>query len=123
MKRIVENIDRNFIKYSFFVFCLLIIISWGYILASEPESLGKLFDEKNGEYLLRFIKRLFGMNEKQPAFLNKEMWKQGMLLSLQTFEMSILATGIATIGMFFLVIPSARNIADGKLVLKKKMVL
>ncbi len=120
MKRIVENIDRNFIKYSFFVFCLLVIISWGYILASEPESLGKLFDEKNGEYLLRFIKRLFGMNEKQPAFLNKEMWKQGMLLSLQTFEMSILATGIATVGMLLLVIPSARNIADGKLLLKKK---
>ena len=116
----IYNIKKNFIKYSFFTFCLLVIISWFYIFFSEPESLSKLFDERNIEYLIRFLKRLFGLNEEIPAFLDKEMWKQGLILSIQTFEMSILATGIATVGMLILVIPSARNVSNGKLTLNKK---
>ena len=116
----IYNIKKNFIKYSFFTFCLLVIISWFYIFFSEPESLSKLFDERNIEYLIRFLKRLFGLNEEIPAFLDKEMWKQGLILSIQTFEMSILATGIATVVMLILVIPSARNISNGKLTLNKK---
>ncbi len=70
--------------------------------------------------MIRFLKRLFGLNEEIPAFLDKEMWKQGLILSIQTFEMSILATGIATVVMLILVIPSARNISNVKLTLNKK---
>ena len=117
MKKII---DKHFIKYSFFIFCLLILVSWIYIFTTEPDSLSKVFDEKNLEFLSRFIKRLFGANETKPAFLDKQMWKQGLDLSIQTFEMSILATGIATFGMFVLVVPSAKNIADGRLTLNRK---
>lgn len=114
-----RKIDKYFIRYSFFLFCFLIILSWTYIFHTESDSLFKVFDERNMNYLSRFLRRLFGLNEEIPAFLNIEMWKQGLVLSIQTLEMSILATGIAAIGMFLFVIPSAKNIANGKLTLNR----
>ena len=114
-----RKIDKYFIRYSFFLFCSLIILSWTYIFHTESDSLFKVFDERNIGYLSRFLRRLFGLNEEIPAFLNIEMWKQGLVLSIQTLEMSILATGIATVGMFLFVIPAAKNISNGKLTLNK----
>lgn len=115
-----KNIEKHFIKYSFYLFCLLILISWIYILISEKNSLTTLFDTKNKDYLMRFLNRLLGKNEEIPAYTNKKMWMEAIKLSIQTFEMSILATGIATIGMIIFVVPSARNIENGKLTLHRK---
>lgn len=115
-----KNVDKHFIKYSFFLFCFLSIISWIYIFFTELDVLSSLFNGKNADYFTKFIKRLLGLNETVPAYLDKEMWKEGFSLSLQTFKMSILATGIASFGMFIFVISSARNILDGSLTLYRK---
>ena len=114
-----KNTDKNFIKYSFFIFCLLVAVSWSYIFSTDPESLSKLFDSRNTVHLSRFIGRLFGINEEVPAFFDKEMWKQAISLSIQTFQMSILATGIATFGMLVFVLFSAKNIVNGELTLHR----
>lgn len=115
-----KNIDKNFIKYSFFLFCILAVISWVYIFSIESKNMSNLFNKKNIDYLKRFLQRLIGKGETKPAFLDIEMWKEGFILSIKTFQMSIVATGIASIGMFLLVVPSAVNIANGKLTLYKR---
>lgn len=115
-----NSAEKNFIKYSFFLFCILTAVSWIYIFSNESEKIFSLMNKKNLEYLGKFIKRLFGMNEEVPAFMNMEMWKEGLILSMKTFEMSVLATGIASLGMLLLVIPSPSNIANGKLTLHKR---
>ena len=87
-----KSLEKNFIKYSFFAFCLLVAISWYYIFSANSEEIFKIFDSRNGMYLSRFLKRLIGVNEELPAYMDKEMWKQSLYLSIQTFQMSILAT-------------------------------
>lgn len=54
-----------------------------------------------------------GIGEELPAYLDPEMWQKALWLSWETFVMSILATGIAGMAMFLLVLPSARNVAQG----------
>lgn len=115
-----KNRSRHFIKYSFFIFCLLILISWIYIFIDTPENISKLFSLGNLKYFDRFLQRLFGKNEENPAFLDVEMWRQALFLMGQTFKMGISAIGIASIGMMIFVLPSARNIADGSLTLHKR---
>lgn len=114
-----KSLEKNFIKYSFFAFCLLVAISWYYIFSANSEEIFKIFDSRNGMYLSRFLKRLIGVNEELPAYMDKEMWKQSLYLSIQTFQMSILATGIATIGMLIFVLFSAKNVMSGELTLHK----
>lgn len=121
--KLLKHIDKYFIRYSFLAFIILSILSWAYIFKAEPKALSKLFDSKNYFYLTKFIKGLLGVGEENPAFLDKEMIKQALKLSYDTFMMSILATGIAAILMFMLVLFSAKNIANGRLTLNKNNLL
>lgn len=111
--------NRQFIKYSFSIFCLLILVSWIYVFSDASESISNLFNSRNPVYLNRFFRRLLGENEKNPAFLDIEMWKQALYLTIKTFETGILATGIASIGMMIFVLPFAANTVSGKLSLHK----
>lgn len=110
----------GFIKGSFIAFIGLIIISWLFILQSEPNSLSSLLDPKNGYFLKRFLSGLLGIGEEQPAFVDPNMWRTALKLSWDTFVMSILATGIASIGMLLFVLPAAKNVRDGSLTLSKR---
>lgn len=108
----------GFFKASILAFLGLIIASWIFVLQTEPDSFSSLFDPKNAVYLSRFLAGLLGVGEETPAFLDRAMWVKALKLSFDTFIMSILATGIATIGMLLLVLPAARNVKDGSLTLK-----
>lgn len=107
--------NKKFIRNSFYIFFMLIISSWIFVLTTNSSSIENIFQQKNLEYLMKFINRLFGKGETNPAFMDKKIWKEVFVLSIDTFKMSILATGIAAIGMLFFVLFSARNIVDGSL--------
>ncbi len=108
-----KHIDRYFIRYSFWAVLGLIGLSWGYILKDQPTALSELFRAENWDYLTEFLVGMAGVGEELPAYLDPEMWQKALWLSWETFVMSILATGIAGMTMFLLVLPSARNVAQG----------
>lgn len=108
-----KHLDRYFIRYSFWAVLGLIGLSWGYILKDQPTALSELFRTENWDYLTEFLAGMAGIGEELPAYLDPEMWQKALWLSWETFVMSILATGIAGIAMFLLVLPSARNVAQG----------
>ncbi|MGX2955497.1 PhnE/PtxC family ABC transporter permease [Ursidibacter sp. B-7004-1] len=111
----LRYLDRHFIKYSFWAVISLFIFSWGYILADQPDSLSTLFRVENVDYIVEFLSEMLGINEETPAYLDPEMWQKALWLSAETLLMSILATGMAAIGMLLFVLPAARNIAEGRL--------
>lgn len=108
------------IKVSIYMLIFLILTSWLYIFIVDGASLLDLFTVKNVTYAKKFIGGLLGIGEELPAFLNKDLWKNALNMSFETFMMSILAIGFATIGMLITVIPASRNVANGSLTLKKK---
>ncbi len=107
--------NKKFIKYSFLVFCFLTLFSWIFIFVKDGDEIENLLNSQNMNYLIKFFSRLFGQNEKNPAFLDKNIWTEVFYLSIETFKMGILSVGIAAFGMLSLVLFSARNIANGEL--------
>ncbi|MEH7108359.1 PhnE/PtxC family ABC transporter permease [Bacillus sp. JJ1764] len=99
---------------------LLIICSWLFILLGEHAQFFDLFSDKNYEAAKRFFEGLIGVNNQQPAFLDRESWSAALNLTLETLEMSVMAIGFSTIAAFLTVIPAARNIANGQLTGDKK---
>lgn len=110
---IFRHFDRYIVRYSALAVFILIIVSWLFILSEQPDTLSRLFNPKNVDYLLEFLAGMLGVDEEKPAYLDAEMWQQALLLSAETFAMSVLATGIAAFGMLLFVLPAARNVAYG----------
>ena len=115
MKTWLQHFDRHFVKYSFWAVLALIACSWLYILKDQPNALADLFRPENWDYLLEFVQGMLGIGEELPAYLDPDMWRQALILTWETFVMSILATGMAAFAMFVFVLPSARNVVRGKL--------
>lgn len=113
-----KNID--FIKFSVYLLMFLIITSWLYIAIVDGVDLVNLFSSKNASYTKKFVGGLFGIGEDVPAFLDKELWKNAIALSFETLIMSILAIGIAAIGMLITVVFASKNVANGRLTLEKR---
>ena len=110
----IKRLERHFIKYSFFSVLGLIALSWIYILKDQPKALSALFRAENWAYLVEFIEGMLGVGEETPAYLDPEMWHKALILSWETLLMSVLATGIAGIAMFMMVLPAARNVVQGR---------
>lgn len=110
----------DIIRFSTYLLMLLILISWAYIFLVDGADLLNLFSAKNATYTKRFLGGLLGIGEETPAFLNRDLWKNAILMSFETFVMSIIAIGISTIGMLITVIFASKNVAEGKLTLKKR---
>lgn len=110
----------SFVKSSLIAALLLIIISWLFIFIGEDASISELFSIKNVQHTQQFFKGLIGIEEKQPAFLNLESWKNALKLTYDTLIISIIAIGFSAIGMLLTVIPAARNAAEGTLTLSRK---
>ena len=115
MQKLLQHFNRHFIRYSLWGVFILISWAWFYILAAQPNVLTNLFRAENTVYLLEFIEGMLGVGEQTPAYLDPEMWQQALVLTWETFVMSILATGIAALMMFLCVLPSARSLVQGKL--------
>ncbi len=107
----------RFVTGSVWAFLGIIILSWLYLARENPD-LFQIFNEKNKNFLLKFIRQLGGEGAQRVAFRDPDSWREVLYLSYQTIVMSILATGIAAIGVILTVIPAASNVADGRLTLK-----
>ncbi|WP_180953633.1 PhnE/PtxC family ABC transporter permease [Bacillus sp. T33-2] len=110
----------TFVQFSILFAILLTAGSWFFIIGIEKASITELFSQNNLEYAGKFFKGLFGVGEKDPAFLQKDSWEHAAKLTAETLQMSIMAIGFATMTMFLTVIPAARNVAEGSLTLSKK---
>lgn len=111
---------RKFTTFSILLTIGLVIGSWSFIIIGEKANFLDLFSEKNAFYAKKFFSSLLGIGEEKVAFTTKESWKEAMLLTFETLQMSVLAIGFSTIIMFLTVVPAARNVADGSLTLTKK---
>ncbi|WP_216824909.1 ABC transporter permease [Bacillus sp. V59.32b] len=112
-------------RFSFKTFSILLCLalltgSWGHIFFGERANFFELFNERNLEYAKKFFSGLFGIGEENPAFTDKESWKNAVKLTYETLQMSVMAIGFATIAALLTVIPAARNIADGSLTASKR---
>lgn len=105
---------------SIFALFLLALCSWGSIFILEKASLSDLFSTQNIHYAKKFFRELFGVGVDQPAYTNKASWFHAYQLTIETVKMSVMATGFATIAAMCTVIPAARNVANGSLILGRK---
>lgn len=115
----MKKIKFNFKTFSYALFFILLAVSWFFIIVVDEGNFFGLFTEKNAEFLRRFLQGLVGAGEETPTFLQKDAVLNILELMGETLWMSILAIGFATIAMLITVLPSARNVADGSLLLKK----
>ena len=113
-----KKFNKN--KFSLYLLVILMICSWSYVFIIDKANIFEIFTQKNLTYTKKFVQGLLGIGEELPAFLNKSLWKNALLMSLETLIMSLMAIGFATIGMLLSVIPASRNIANGNLTLRKK---
>lgn len=110
--------QSRYISTSIIIFISIIIGSWVYLFINN-DNLFDVFNQRNMEFLKRFIEKMLGKNAKQIAYTDVQRWKEVLVLCYDTIAMSVLATGLATIGTLITVIPAASNFADGKLTVKK----
>lgn len=114
-----KNPKLDIVKVSLIITFVLMLASWFFILFYDGVDLEAYFSEKNYEYTKQFLGNMIGLNDSEPAFLNKENWKNALVLTYETLEMSVMAIGFATVVMLLTVIPAARTTADGSLSLAK----
>ncbi len=107
------------LRISAWIFVALTITAWTFVLMEQSTRFIDLFSPEPWQHAQRFISRLLGANEARPAFLMPERWLEAGALAYQTLAMSVLAIGLATIGMLLTVIPAARTAADGSLTLTR----
>lgn len=110
----------SFVRLSVYLLILLIVIAWLYIFIEDGADLAALFSAKNRKYATKFLSGLFGIGMETPAFLDGAMWQKALKLSLDTLVMSLIAIGLATLGMLLSVGFAGKNIAAGELTLEKK---
>src|SRR5690625_4988406 len=110
-----------FVSLSFVVLFALVISSWYFVVVLEGAGLSDLFSDDNWRLGRKFIGQLAGAGTSEtPASLDEESWKDALSLSIETLLMSILAIGLATVGMFLTVVPASRTAADGSMTLSRQ---
>ncbi len=117
-KNIKMRFRLDFLKASALLLLLIVFISWFFIYRVDGADLSELLSEKNAFHAKKFLSGLLGIGEEQAAFKDPESWKNALALTYETLQMSIMAAGFATIGMFVTVLFAARNHANGTLTLK-----
>lgn len=106
------------VKISLWAVLILVTASWAFIFTADGASLTAYFSARNLYYAKKFFSNMLGLGSEAPAFLLAENWLNGLKLTYETLQMSVLAIGFSAIGMLFTVIPAARTAADGSLTLK-----
>ncbi|QVY62563.1 PhnE/PtxC family ABC transporter permease [Cytobacillus gottheilii] len=105
--------------FKFLIPAALLSGSWIYIIFVQKADFLSLFSSENLLYVKEFFRGLAGLGEEEPAFLSGQAWMETLRLTWETLKMSIMAIGISAILMIITVLPAARNIADGSLILQK----
>ncbi|MDQ3549117.1 MAG: ABC transporter permease subunit [Chloroflexota bacterium] len=108
----------SLLQVSLAAFAALAAVSWWSILNRQSSAAGSLLSAQTWWYAASFLGDLLGIGSTgTPAYLDLARWRTMAGLAYQTLAMSVLATGIATIGMLLTVIPAARTSASGDLTL------
>ena len=106
----------SFARASLYGFLLLSVVSWAYILAGTDSGIGDLVSARAWSNAADFLGRLLGIDsESRPAFLQLDKWAETGKLAYRTLAMSVLAIGLAGLGVLVTFLPAARNVSDGGL--------
>ncbi len=112
----------SLLQVSLAAFAALAAVSWWSILNRQSSAAGSLLSAQTWSYAATFLGDLLGIGSTgTPAYLDLARWRTMAGLAYQTLAMSVLATGIATIGMLLTVIPAARTSASGDLTLSRSI--
>lgn len=106
----LRRLPRRFLGASGKAVVGLMGLAWLFILYEQPDTFASLFNPKNLDYLLEFLAEMVGVGETLPAYLDPQQWQNALWLSIDTFAMSLLATGLATVAMLIFVLPAARHL-------------
>ncbi len=92
---------------------LLVAAAWIYILSREAGgSLDEIVSQRTWEELALLLSRLLGLEDSggvRPAFLEPSRWWDMVGLAYDTLAMSVLAMGLATVGMLLTVVLGTRT--------------
>lgn len=98
---------------------IVFLSSWFYVIHFEGLRFSELFSSKNITYGSAFLGKLLGVNESKPAYIDVSSWQELAKPFLDTLWMGVLAIGISISGLFITMFFAAKNIANGKLTLRK----
>ena len=110
----------TFARASLYGFLALAIVSWVYILAGTDSGLGDLFSGRSWSNASSFLRQLLGLEDGlggggRPAVFDLSRWGETGKLAYKTLMMSVLAIGLAGLGVLVTFLPAARNVSNGEL--------
>ena len=110
---------------------MLVVSSWAYLFLAQDARLEVLVSARTWEQATGFLRGFVGLAEDGtaararsgqpivPAYARPERWLDMARLAYETLAMSVLAIGVAGLGMLATVIPAARTSATGQLTLSR----
>ncbi|MDA1128866.1 MAG: ABC transporter permease subunit [Chloroflexi bacterium] len=106
----------TFARASNYGFVALSVVAWVYILTGGDSGLGDLFSGRAWSNAADFVRQLLGIDEPgRPAYLELSRWAETGKLAYKTLLMSVLAIGLAGVGVLITFLPAARNVSNGEL--------
>ena len=95
---------------------VLVAASWGYLALGEDRGFPNLLAANTWQGGGRLLGQLLGLGAATPpAYLQWHRWLETGKLAYQTLAMSVLAIGLAGIGVLLTFLPAARNVSHGGL--------
>lgn len=95
---------------------VLVAASWGYLVWGEDRDFPNLWSAATWQGAGRLLGQLLGRGSATtPAYLQWDQWLETGKLAYQTLAMSVLAIGLAGIGVLLTFLPAARNVSHGGL--------
>lgn len=98
------------LRLSAWAVAALLVASWAFVLSEENAGVGELLSAETLANAGRFLGRLAGADEDEPAFLNAARWAEAGRLAWQTLAMSVLAIGFAAVGTLLTTMAGARPV-------------
>jgi phosphonate transport system permease protein len=96
------------------VLAILLIASWWSVLSAQNDRYVQVISAETLENAGRFLGRLLGEGERQPAWADPARWLDAGRLALSTLAMSVLAMAFAALGMLLTVMVGARPVFPGE---------
>jgi phosphonate transport system permease protein len=110
----------SFARLTLLAFGALSVAAWLTVLSHDRAAPSAFFSAETLDAALDFLAELAGIDAPgTPAYLQADRWLDMARLAYRTLAMSVLAIGIASIGMLLTVIPAARTAANGELTLSR----
>jgi phosphonate transport system permease protein len=92
---------------------VLVVASWWVVVAEQGDRYVRVFAPETLANAERFLSRLAGAGERQPAWSDPHRWLGAGRLALDTLAMSVLAMGFAAAGALLTVMAGARPVLPG----------